>query len=83
MIESYIKQRRILNPVKHVKWSFLRELLTRSWPRLLSYRNQSIDLQSKSMDRFLYDNGLRHEIINNIFDWVLSYTFNMNKPSMT
>ena len=31
----------------------------------------------------IYDNGLRHVIINNIFDWVLSYTFNMNKPSMT
>ena len=28
---------------------------------LLSYRNQSIDLLRKSMDWFLYDNGLRHE----------------------
>ena len=27
----------------------------------LSYRNQSIDLLSKSMDWFLYDNGLHHE----------------------
>ena len=27
----------------------------------LSYRNQSIDLLYKSIDRFLYDNGLRHE----------------------
>ena len=35
--------------------------LTLSWRRPLSYRNQSIDLRSKSMDRFLYDNGLRHE----------------------
>ena len=33
--------------------SFMREVL--------SYRNQSIDLLSKSMDRFLYDRGLRHE----------------------
>ena len=32
-----------------------------SWRRPLSYRNQSIDFQSKSMDRFLYANGLRHE----------------------
>ena len=24
-------------------------------------RNQSIDLESKSMDWFLYDNGIRHE----------------------
>ena len=38
--------------------------LTLSWPRLLSYRNQSIDLRSKSMDWFLYDNGLRHERVN-------------------
>ena len=39
----------------------LYKLLTLSWRGLLSYRNQSIDLQSKSMDWFLYDNGLRHE----------------------
>ena len=26
-----------------------------------SYRNQSIDLIGKSMDWFIYDNGLRHE----------------------
>ena len=38
--------------------------LTLSWWRPLSYRNQSIDLLCKSMDWFLYDNGLRHEIIN-------------------
>ena len=36
-------------------------LLTLLWRRSLSYRNQSIDLQSKSMDWFLYDNGLRHK----------------------
>ena len=35
--------------------------LTLSWWTPLSYRNQSIDLQSKSMDWLLYDNGLRHE----------------------
>ena len=35
--------------------------LTLSWPRPLSYRNQSTDLLCKSMDWFLYDNGLRHE----------------------
>ena len=29
--------------------------------RSLSYRNQSIDLQSKSVDWFLYDTDLRHE----------------------
>ena len=36
-------------------------LLTLSWRRPLPYRNQSIDLWSKSMDCFLYDNGLHHE----------------------
>ena len=35
--------------------------LTLSWRRPLSYRNQSIDLLHKSMDWFLYDNGLSHE----------------------
>ena len=43
-------------------------LLTLSWRRPLSYRNQSIDLRSNglymitaSVKWFLYDNGLRHE----------------------
>ena len=35
--------------------------LTLSRRRPLSYRNQSIDLLRKSMDWFLYDNGLRLE----------------------
>ena len=39
---------------------FVRQL-TLSWRRSLSYRNQSNDLLRKSMDWFLYDNGLRHE----------------------
>ena len=56
--------------------------LTLSWRRPLSYRNQSIDLGSKSMDWFLYDNGLRHERVNffilnhwfftRLFHWLLS-----------
>ena len=33
--------------------------LTLSWRRSLSYRNQSIDFQSKRMDWFLYDRDLR------------------------
>ena len=41
--------------------------LTLSWWRPLSYRNQFIDLLRKSMDWFLYDNGLRHERVN----WLL------------
>ena len=39
--------------------------LTLSWRRPLSYRNQSIDLQGKLMDWFLYDNGLHHERVKN------------------
>ena len=42
--------------------------LTLSRRRPLSYRNQSIDLIRKSMDLFLYDNGLRLErvkVVNN------------------
>ena len=38
--------------------------LNLSWRRLLSYRNQSIDLRSKSVEWFLYDNGLSHERVN-------------------
>ena len=54
---------RILQKFSSVrKTSFIS--LTLSWRRLLSYRNQSIDLQSKSVDWFLYDNGLRHERVN-------------------
>ena len=43
----------------------LNNSLTLSQRRPLSYRNQSIDLLRKSTDWFLYDNGLRHERINN------------------
>ena len=46
--------------------------LTLLWRRPLSYRNQSIDLQSKSMDWFLYDNGLRHERVKDV---VMSHVF--------
>ena len=38
--------------------------LTLSWRRPLLYGNHSIDLPSKSMHWFLYDNGLRHERVN-------------------
>ena len=42
--------------------------LTLPWRSSLSYRNQFIDLQWKSMDWFLYDRGLHHERVNNIKD---------------
>ena len=41
--------------------TFLRKSLTLSRRRPLSYRNQSIDWSSLSMDWFLYDNGLHLE----------------------
>ena len=47
--------------VKHFDAKFTPPWLTLSWRRPLSYRNQSIDLLSKSMDWLLCDNGLRHE----------------------
>ena len=40
--------------------------LTLSWRRPLSYRNQSIDLRSKTLDWVLYDNGLRHERVKTV-----------------
>ena len=39
-------------------------ILSRRTP--ISYRNQSIGLQSKSMDWFLYDIGLRHERVKGV-----------------
>ena len=41
----------------------------------LSYRNQSIDLQSKSLNWFLYDNGLRHERVKECFNcWQITFS---------
>ena len=48
--------------------------LTLSWQRPLSYRNQSIDLQSKSMDWFLYDNGLHHERVKSHFSTFVRFS---------
>ena len=48
--------------------------LTLSWRRPLTYRNKSIDLQSKSMDWFLYDNDLRHERVECNLVWYLDST---------
>ena len=51
----------ILLNVQHYLTKSLWISLTLSRRRFLSYRNKSIDLQSKSMDWFLYDRNLRHE----------------------
>ena len=42
--------------------------LTFSWRKSLSYRNEAIDLQGKSMDWFLYDKDLRHTEWCTVFD---------------
>ena len=48
--------------------------LTFSWRRSPSYRNQSIKLQCKSMDCFLYDKDLRHtRFICSINQWIGFY----------
>ena len=45
--------------------------LTLLWWRSLSYRNQSIDLESKSMDWFLPDRDLLHERVHHFLELVL------------
>ena len=55
-------------------------LLTLSWRRPLSHRNQSIDLRKKPMDWFLYDNGLRHERVKPLYkSWKRSGLNSLNK----
>ena len=56
-------------------WSIHFFNLTLSGRRPLSYRIQSNDLQSKSMDWILYDNGLRHERDNGSSIGVLQHHF--------
>ena len=51
----------LFSPLKENLKNLLFSSLTLSWRGPLSYRNQSIDLQSKSMDWFLYDRKLHHE----------------------
>ena len=41
-------------------------VLTPSWRRSLSCRNQLIDFPSKSMEWFLYDRDLRHERVKHL-----------------
>ena len=63
-----------LKLVKFEWWNLSKMIskLTLSWRRPLSYRNQSTDLLRKSVDWFLYDNGLRHEIFNGKFHFLCS-----------
>ena len=43
------------------------KVLTLSWRRSLSYRNQSIDLLCKLMNWFLYDKDIHHERVKMLF----------------
>ena len=66
----------------HWRKGFLQLLFsTLSWRRPLSYRNQSTDLQCKSMDWFLYDNGSRHERVKDL--WVASFQTKYKNKSYT
>ena len=61
--KSQDKNLNLLRTKRALRWNkeHFASFLTLSWRRPLSYRNQSIDLQSKSMDWFLCVNDLRHE----------------------
>ena len=62
---SYTISKKEKNKLLLDPWHSSKEqILALSWRRPLSYRNQSINLQSKSMEWFLYDNGFRHERVN-------------------
>ena len=61
-IQKQIKQIMLYNisgPDSRCMW--MKSVLNFSWQRSLLYRNQSIDLQNKSIDWFLYDRSFRHE----------------------
>ena len=71
--EAVNKYKSILNIKKEDNLGFLSLIffehsftlpLVLSWRRSLSYRNQSINLQCKSMDWFLYHIGLRPKRVN-------------------
>ena len=82
IISSLIVTKQVFSTWQVVKLSILMAfairksfhlLLTLSWRRSLSYRNQSIDLQSKLIDWFLYNRDLRHERVK---DSRLIFQFN-------
>ena len=68
IFKRHMKTQKHVNTYSQVKrekeeetWCNKSRVLTFSWRRPISYRNQSIDLLCKSMDWFLFDIGLRHE----------------------
>ena len=69
----------ILSRLSSKMFHSVQHYLTLSWRRSLSYRNQSIDLQSKSMDWILYNRVLGYERFkryrDRCFIWKLPYCF--------
>ena len=62
-ITTFISETQTQKPtalLNSIRYKFLWNISI-SITSFLSYRNLSIDLQSKSMARFLYDRDLRHE----------------------
>ena len=62
------KTKKTCYTLQHVRTNsqcmFIKSVLNLSWRRPLLYRNQSIDLQSRSINWFLNDKNLRHERFN-------------------
>ena len=75
---------KVVSHIEYVKKElFLLDLiaLTLLWPRFLSYRNQSIDLQSKSKDWFIHDRDLRHKRVkSSIFFRKVEFTLWKSSP---
>ena len=66
ILSNFISHEVIVCDDKDLPWFYgkIKSLINSFMTELLSYRNQFIDLQSKSVDWFLYDNGLRYETVN-------------------
>ena len=72
----------ICNTSSNLRRLKTKTFLTPSRLRPILYRNQSIDLQSKSMDWFLYDIGLQCERVNQILRLMsIQFFRNYNKKS--
>ena len=67
--DSYVNRAVVPSIKVNVLLTFMSIELTLSWQRSQSYRKQSIHMQSKSMDWFLYDSDFRHERVK-LFDQV-------------
>ena len=68
IIEHQRQRQRQQSNIENFSCNFWQSLVEKSWQKLrpLSYRNQSIDLFRKSMDWFLYDNGLFTLVVTGI-----------------